>query len=100
MNDDWRVVLAEWRHKLVLTAEEKRVIVFLLAALFLGAASKAYRAKHPQLAQHIDPKHPWRKPVAAVASATPKPKRARKPRAQPASRPQIPRPAENENTDR
>jgi len=47
----------ELRHKLVLTPEEKRVIIFVIAALFLGLATKCYRDTHPQPAQ-MDKKHP------------------------------------------
>jgi hypothetical protein len=48
----------ELRQKLVLTPEEKRVIVFVIAALVLGLGTKCYRDKHPQPASHADPKYP------------------------------------------
>jgi hypothetical protein len=66
----------------VLTREEKRVIVFILAAFVLGLGTKCYRDKHPQPPVTIDPKHPSRKQqsVAPSPSAKPKQKRARKPR--------------------
>jgi hypothetical protein len=37
----------ELRHKFVLTPEEKRVILFLIAALLLGLMTKCYRDTHP-----------------------------------------------------
>jgi hypothetical protein len=46
------------RQRLVLTPEEKRVIVFVLIALILGLATKHYRDTHPQAPAKIDKKHP------------------------------------------
>jgi hypothetical protein len=34
------------RHRLVLTAEEKRVISFVIAAFILGLGTKCYRERH------------------------------------------------------
>jgi len=47
----------ELRHKLVLTPEEKRVIVFVVAAFILGFGTKCYRDSHPQLPAQIEKKH-------------------------------------------
>jgi hypothetical protein len=47
----------ELRHKLVLTPEEKRVIVFVLVALILGLGTKCHRDTHPQLPAQIEKKH-------------------------------------------
>jgi len=48
----------ELRHKLVLTPEEKRVIVFIIAALILGLGTKCYRDTHPQSPGQIEKKRP------------------------------------------
>jgi hypothetical protein len=47
----------ELRHKLVLTPEEKRVIIFVIAALVLGLATKCYRDTHPQPPVQMEKKH-------------------------------------------
>jgi hypothetical protein len=46
------------RHRFVLTAEEKRVITFVIAAFLLGLATKCYRDAHPRLPVSIEKKHP------------------------------------------
>jgi len=46
----------ELRHKLVLTPEEKRVILFVVAAFLLGLGTKCYRDTHPRPVQ-LDKKH-------------------------------------------
>jgi hypothetical protein len=71
----------ELRQKFVLTPEEKRVILFVVAAIVLGIGAKYYRDKHPQPIPYVDPKHPWRKDATPPPSSTPKTKRSRKPRA-------------------
>jgi hypothetical protein len=43
----WRKSLEPLRQRLILTREEKRVIIFLMAALALGFATKCYRDAHP-----------------------------------------------------
>jgi hypothetical protein len=48
---------AELRHRFVLTAEEKRVITFVIAAFLLGLGTKCYRDAHPQLPASIEKKH-------------------------------------------
>jgi hypothetical protein len=74
----------ELKQRLVLTSEEKRVIVFILAAFVLGLAAKHYRATHPQPVPSIDKKHPhsrgYRASPFPSQSVTPTPKRMRKPR--------------------
>jgi hypothetical protein len=47
----------ELRHKLVLTPEEKRVILFVVAALVLGVGTKCYRDTHPRPAVQMEKKH-------------------------------------------
>ena len=54
---------AELRHKFVLTPEEKRVIVFLIAALLLGLTTKCYRDTHRPLDVKIEKKRPHQKRV-------------------------------------
>jgi hypothetical protein len=62
----------ELRHRLVLTPEEKKVIVFVLAALVLGLGAKHYREKHPQPPVKINPKHhPRVRQFHVSPSATP-----------------------------
>jgi hypothetical protein len=68
----WPWKSEELRQKLVLTPEEKRVIVFLVAAFVLGIGAKYYRDKHPQPIPYVDPKHPWRKDATPPPSSTPK----------------------------
>jgi len=46
----------ELRHKLVLTAEEKRVISFVIAAFILGLGTKCYRDRHPEPPAQIQTK--------------------------------------------
>ena len=96
MKVSWRAVASHLRHKLVLTSEEKRVILFVVAALALGGATKAYRERHPELARQLDSKHPWRKATAANVSPTPKAKRARKPRGNLSAPRSAPAPTDNE----
>ncbi|HJX98452.1 MAG TPA: hypothetical protein VJ281_06210 [Chthoniobacterales bacterium] len=48
---------AELRHKFVLTAEEKRVISFVVAALLLGTGTKYYRDSHPKTPIQPGKKH-------------------------------------------
>jgi hypothetical protein len=66
--------LEELWQKLVLTREEKRVIIFILATVVLGLGTKCYRDKHPQPLPDADAKHRWRE------HATPAAKPSRKPR--------------------
>ncbi len=47
----------ELRHKLVLTPEEKRVILFIVAAFLLGLGTKCYRDTHPRPPVQLDKKH-------------------------------------------
>ena len=47
----------ELRHKLVLTPEEKRVILFVVAAFLLGLGTKCYRDTHPRPPVQLDKKH-------------------------------------------
>ena len=47
----------ELRHRLVLTSEEKRVISFVIAALVLGAGTKACRDAKSQVPVNIERKH-------------------------------------------
>jgi hypothetical protein len=46
----------ELRHRFILTGEEKRVITFVIAAFFLGVATKCYRDVHPQTSPSIQKK--------------------------------------------
>jgi hypothetical protein len=47
----------ELRHKLVLTPEEKRVILFVVAALVLGLGTKCCRDTHPRPPVQMEKKH-------------------------------------------
>lgn len=47
----------ELRHRLVLTPEEKGVIIFVIAAIFLGVATKCYRDSHRKPPVKIEKKH-------------------------------------------
>jgi hypothetical protein len=53
----WRSRFDAFRHRWVLTPEEKRVIVFVLLAFALGLATKHYRETHPLLPRKIDKKY-------------------------------------------
>ncbi|MFN2542669.1 MAG: hypothetical protein ABR514_10965 [Chthoniobacterales bacterium] len=70
----------ELRHKLVLTPEEKRVIIFILAAFVLGLGTKCYRERHPQPGPSTDAKHPWRHEESSPASSAAAKRSPRKPR--------------------
>jgi hypothetical protein len=59
------------RHKLVLTSEEKKVIVFVLAAFVLGVGAKCYRDTHPQPPVKIDKKHPQSRVQRLSPSSSP-----------------------------
>ena len=48
---------AEMRHRFVLTSEEKRVIVFVVAAFLLGVATKCSREVHPRTPVKIEKTH-------------------------------------------
>lgn len=48
---------AELRHKFVLTPEEKRVVIFIIAALLLGLGTKCYRNQHRKQPATIEKKH-------------------------------------------
>jgi hypothetical protein len=50
----WRARWKTLRQRLVLTAEEKRVLIFLLIAFLLGLTIKHYRATRPQAATTIE----------------------------------------------
>jgi len=52
----WRARLETWRHRLVLTREEKRVLAFVVIAFALGLTTKHYRENHPPVAPKIDNK--------------------------------------------
>jgi hypothetical protein len=67
----------ELRHKLILTPEEKRVILFIVAAFLLGLGTKCYRDTHPRPPDYIDKRHPWSKSATGSPSDAPKQKRAR-----------------------
>jgi hypothetical protein len=54
----WRSRFETLRQRLVLTPEEKRVIVFVFIAFILGLATKHYRDVHPQAPAKLDQKHP------------------------------------------
>lgn len=56
----WRKRFIALRQRFVLTAEEKKVVAFVLLALFLGLATKRYRDAHPLAPPAIDKKHPSR----------------------------------------
>jgi hypothetical protein len=43
---DWS--WAELKHRLVLTSEEKRVIIFVIAVFLLGVGTKCYRDARPK----------------------------------------------------
>jgi hypothetical protein len=62
----------ELRHKLVVTPEEKRVILFVIAAFILGLATKCYRDTHPRPLEYIDKSRP------RPALSTPQPSTALK----------------------
>jgi hypothetical protein len=69
----------ELRQKLLLTREEKRVIIFILAAIVLGLGTKCYRDKHPPPPlPDADAKQRWGKHAAPPPS--PARKSSRKPR--------------------
>jgi hypothetical protein len=44
------------KHRLVLTPEEKRIIIFILVAFFLGLATNHYRSAHLPAPLKIDKK--------------------------------------------
>jgi len=48
----------ELRHKFVLTPEEKRVILFVIAAFLLGLGTKCYRDTHPPSPLPMNQKQP------------------------------------------
>ncbi len=47
LKKSWRFNLDQVRQRLLLTPTEKRVVVFVLAALVLGLGTKCYRDAHP-----------------------------------------------------
>ncbi len=73
----------ELKQRLVLTREEKRVIVFILAAFVLGLVAKHYRDTRPQPTTTIDKKHPHSRTQGISPSPSqpviPTRKRTRKP---------------------
>jgi len=48
LQSSWRVQ-DELVHRFVFTPEEKRVLIFILAAFVLGLATKQYRDTHPAI---------------------------------------------------
>jgi len=86
----WR--FDELKQRLVLTREEKRVIVFILAAFVLGLVAKHYRATHPRPVPYLDKKHPWKEYQTAPSSLTPRSTR-RKPRNKNQSATPLPSPS-------
>src|ERR1700730_86007 len=73
----WRLRFDEVRQRFRLTPTEKRVAVFILAALVLGLITKCYRDAHPRPPESIDKNHPWRQSASAATSPRPKQKRTR-----------------------
>jgi hypothetical protein len=71
----WPWKFGELRQKLVLTPEEKRVIIFILVAFALGLATKCYRENHRQTLPPGDAKAGLQQQVTPVRS--PDNKRAR-----------------------
>ena len=47
---------AQLKHRLVLTAEEKRVVIFVMLAFLLGLGTKCYRDRRPQTPVKIEKK--------------------------------------------
>ena len=47
----------ELKHRLVLTPEEKRVVIFVVAAFILGLGTKCYRDHRSQPPLQMDKKH-------------------------------------------
>jgi hypothetical protein len=76
----------------VLTPEEKRVVAFVMLMILVGVCVQEYRKRHPVPPVPIEvQKHPWMRKLPplpsvtpqvteATGSATPRPKRSRKPR--------------------
>jgi hypothetical protein len=58
----------EIRHRLVLTSEEKRVIIFVMAAFLLGVATKCCRDAHPRTPIKIENKQDVSRRVRGGAS--------------------------------
>ena len=60
----------ELRHRFVLTPEEKRVIIFVIAAFLLGLVTKCYRDSRPQSPVKIEKKHALRDTFSATDTAS------------------------------
>jgi hypothetical protein len=76
----WLWNWSELRQKLVLTPEEKRVIIFILTAFLLGLMTKCYRDKHRPPIASADAKYQWQQGATPAHSPGQKHKRARKQR--------------------
>jgi hypothetical protein len=66
---------APQRQIFVLTPEEKRVLVFVLAAFVLGLGAKHYRDTHPQPPPYIGKQHSWRTPATTPSPSAQKAQR-------------------------
>jgi len=71
---------SEFRQKLVLTPEEKRVIIFILTAFILGLTTKCYRDKHRPPVAPAHAKQQRQQGATPAHSPAQKRKRARKQR--------------------
>ena len=60
----WR----DLKHRFVLTAEEKRVVTFVIAAFVLGLGTKFYRDSRPKPPVVIEKKHAVPGPARGSAS--------------------------------
>jgi hypothetical protein len=75
----WRSKFEEARQRFVLTRQEKRVVIFVLAAFILGLGTKCYRDAHPSVSS-LPPKKITSILDAAGSDKTPAKKRGGKSR--------------------
>jgi hypothetical protein len=85
----WHSGFAKLRERFILTADEQRIVAFVIAAFLLGVAVKYYRDANPRTLS-IDKKQPWKKENTTLEPASSQPKIRKKATTSPTPASQTP----------
>jgi hypothetical protein len=78
LKEHWRSSFGALKQRLVLTREEKRVIIFIVVAFVLGLTARHYRGAHSPTPAKMDNKHSYSRAQRASQLSTPSQKDARR----------------------